>query len=57
MDIYIQATEDGAEGPGRYVATVNLDCLGWTTKVKRRLLGNVKELYVFDSLAPQVRPV
>lgn len=38
------------EGSQRYVATVKLSCLPRRQKVKR-LLGSIKQIYVFDSVA------
>jgi hypothetical protein len=49
-DVYV-TTDDGTSK--RYVATVKLDRLGHGQKVKR-LLGQVKEMYVFDSAMPRM---
>ncbi|KAI9783851.1 MAG: hypothetical protein M1816_001152 [Peltula sp. TS41687] len=49
QDVYV-TTDDGSQ---RYVATVKLDRLGHGQKFKR-LLGTVKQMYVFDSAIPRM---
>ena len=51
-DIYVTDREETGEDSRRYVATVKLNRLGRSLKMKR-LIGAVKELYVFDSPIPR----
>ena len=52
-DIYVTSKDRTGQDSRRYVATVKLNRLGRSLKVKR-LIGAVKELYVFDSPVPRV---